>query len=272
MYFDYIGRNGSVELMIDIGNTHTVIGLFKHNALFKEWRIMSNLARTEDERWIILESFLTNASIEISEIKGVCISSVVPDQNMDYKRMIVKYLNLKPLFITHKLKLGMQIEISEPASIGADRICNAVAGKLKFGSPAIIIDFGTATTFDCINAQGNYVGGVICQGIESAAHILHLRAAKLPQIDLYFPEHVIGKNTEDSMRSGILYGSVEMISGLLNMIKNELGGHPKVIATGGLASSIAKKTVGIDAVDGNLNLEGMNYIYRLNFKGGIHEE
>jgi type III pantothenate kinase len=261
-----------MELMIDIGNTHTVVGLFKDSRLYRDWRMTSNMARTEDERWIVLESFFNKTSIAVADIKGVCISSVVPDQNIDYIRMIKKYLAIEPLFISHKLQLGMKIEIFEPALLGADRICNAVAGKIKYGVPIIILDLGTATTFDCVNSQGNYIGGIICQGIESAAAILHQKAAKLPKIDLYFPETIIGKNTEDSMRSGILYGSVEMICGLIGRIKKELGGKPKVIATGGLSHLVAEQTKAVDIVDTDLNLEGMHYIYQLNVKDDFHEK
>jgi type III pantothenate kinase len=261
-----------MELMIDIGNTHTVVGLFKNSKLYQDWRMTSKMVRTEDERWIVLEAFFKKASIAVNDIKGVCISSVVPDQNIDYIRMIRRYLSLEPVFINHKLQLGMNVEILEPALLGADRICNAVAGKLKYGMPVIVVDLGTATTFDCVNNQGNYIGGIICQGIESAATILHDKAAKLPKIDLYFPENIIGKNTEDSMRSGILYGSVELITGLVRLIKIELGREAKVIATGGLSHLIADKTKAVDFVDKYLNLEGMNYIYHLNMKENFHEK
>ena len=255
-----------MELMIDIGNTHTVMGVFNNKKLEHTWRVMSQIVRTEDERWVVLKALFKNASLHIEEITGVCISSVVPDQNIDFIRMIKKYLSIEPLLISNTLKLNLKINISEPALLGADRICNAVAGKLKYDLPLIIIDLGTATTFDCIDRQGDYVGGIICQGIENAAVILHQRAAKLPKIDLYFTDNIIGKNTEDSMRSGILYGSVEMIDGLVRRIKKELGQDAGVIATGGLSQLITKKTTVIDQVDKYLNLEGMNFIYHLNMK------
>jgi type III pantothenate kinase len=261
-----------MELMIDIGNTHTVIGVFRENVLEHNWRMMSHMTRTEDERWIVLEAFLKKASLTVGDVKGVCISSVVPDQNIHYIRMMNKYLDIEPLLIDHHLKLNLEIDISEPALLGADRICNAVAGKMKYTLPVIIVDLGTATTFDCIDINGNYIGGIICQGIESAAAILHHKAAKLPKIDLYFPQNVIGKNTEDSMRSGILFGSIEMINGLIRMVKKELGGNAKVIATGGLSQLIAEKTRVIDVVDRYLTLEGMNYIYHLNMKDSVHEK
>jgi type III pantothenate kinase len=182
--------------------------------------------------------------------------------------MVEKYLSLKPLFINPDLNLGLKILYQDPYSVGSDRICNAVAGKLKYGTPLIVLDFGTATTFDCITKSGDYLGGVICPGIESAATILHQKAAKLPKIELVFPPKVIGRNTEESMQSGIMHGVVEMIEGLVKRIKKELPGNPKVVATGGLSHRIAKRTKAIDVVDENLNLEGIYQIYKQNLSLG----
>jgi type III pantothenate kinase len=230
----------------------------------RNWRVTSQLSRTEDEIWVVIDSLFHVEKLDLEQIKGVCISSVVPELSRIYKRMIEKYLSLKPMFISPDLNLGLNILYQDPHSVGADRICNSVAGKGKYGSPLIVLDFGTATTFDCINHDGDYLGGVICPGIESAATILHRKAAKLPKIELRFPLHVIGKNTEESMQSGIMYGSVDLIEGLLRRIKVELSGNPKVVATGGLAHTIAKRTKAIDVVDENLNLEGIYQIYKQN--------
>jgi len=253
-----------MDLMIDIGNTQTVLGIFDNKQLLRNWRVTSQLARTEDEIWVVIDSLFHGEKLDVDHIKGVCISSVVPELSTIYKRMIEKYLSLKPMFISPDLNLGLKILYQDPHSVGSDRICNAVAGKRKYGSPLIVLDFGTATTFDCINENGDYLGGVICPGIDSAATILHRKAAKLPKIDLRFPPHVIGKNTEESMQSGIMFGSVELIEGLLRRIKKELIGNPKVVATGGLAHTIAKRTKAIDDVDENLNLEGIFQIYKQN--------
>jgi type III pantothenate kinase len=250
--------------MVDIGNTHTVLGIFDDNNLKRSWRVTSQLSRTEDEIWVVIDSLFSLDALNLNQIKGVCISSVVPELSRIYKRMVGKYLSLKPIFISPDLKLGLNILYQDPQSVGADRICNSVAGKRKYGSPLIVLDFGTATTFDCINQEGDYLGGVICPGIESAATILHRKAAKLPKIELIFPVQVIGKNTEESMQSGIMYGSVELIEGLLRKIKAELSGNPKVVATGGLAHTIAKRTKAIDVVDENLNIEGIFQIYKQN--------
>ncbi len=254
----------NLELMIDIGNTHTVIGLFQYDKLIYHWRMSGFAARTEDETWVILRSFFKDVNYEITQIQGACISSVVPDFTLTFNRMLKKYLDITPLHISQDLDLNMKILYEDPKAVGADRICNAVAGKKKYGFPLIILDFGTATTFDCINSDGNYLGGVICPGIESAASVLHHKAAKLPKIELNFPLSVIGRNTEESMQSGIMYGFVELINGLLDKIIDELGGKPKVIATGGLASVILEKTDRIDKIDDNLNLEGIFYIFKEN--------
>ncbi|TFH02378.1 MAG: type III pantothenate kinase [Calditrichales bacterium] len=257
-----------MELMVDIGNTNTVLGLFLHGSLDKFWRISSHCSKTEDEIWSVLDSLFKMDDFNSRLIKGVCISSVVPELSTIYRRMVEKYLLVKPMHISPDLNLGLDILYQDPYAVGADRICNAVAGKRKYGTPLIVLDFGTATTFDCINNNGDYLGGVICPGIESAASILHQKAAKLPKIEMVFPSRVIGRNTGESMQSGIMFGSIELIEGMIRRIKKELGGKPKVIATGGLAYMIAKRTKSIDLVDENLNLEGIYQIYRQNILTG----
>jgi len=253
-----------MDLMIDIGNTHTVIGLFENGKLRYDWRLSSTLQRTEDEKWAVLSSFFKDIDFDYKNINGIAISSVVPNNTIIYDRMIEKYFNKKAFHITSNLKLGMEILYENPNSVGADRICNAVAGKEKYGYPLIILDFGTATTFDCIDSNGNYIGGVICPGIESAASVLHHKAAKLPKIELEFPDNIIGTNTEESMQSGIMYGLVEMIEGLIKKISSEMKSKPKVIATGGLASVISSKTDSIKSIDLELNLAGIYNIYKKN--------
>jgi len=253
-----------MDLMIDIGNTHTVLGMYENDVLGKHWRVTSRYSRTEDETWVVVDSFLKLYKMESKIIEGVCISSVVPEQTRIYRRMVEKYLLCKPMHISPDLNLGLDILYQDPYAVGADRICNAVAGKKKYGAPLIVLDFGTATTFDCINANGDYLGGVICPGIESAASILHHKAAKLPKIELIFPPNVIGRNTEESMQSGIMHGSLELIEGMIRKIKSEIDGEPKVVATGGLAHTISKRTKAIDIVDENLILEGIYLLYKRN--------
>jgi type III pantothenate kinase len=254
-----------MELMIDIGNTHTVLGLFIDHNLYQNWRLSSHSARTEDEYWAVIESFFKALELDLLKIEGVCISSVVPELTLTYKRMVDKYLKLEPLLIDPDLDLGMKVLYQDPYSVGADRLCNAVAAKEKYGSPLIVLDFGTATTFDCINVEGNYLGGVICPGIESAASVLHQKAAKLPKIELMFPPQIIGRNTVESMQSGIMFGSVKLIEGILKEIKEQLGQNTKVVATGGLAQYISKWVPMIDHVEINLILEGIYSIYKRNY-------
>jgi type III pantothenate kinase len=253
-----------MQLMIDIGNTNIVLGLYNNEKLEHTWRQSSQYARTEDESWISLNSFFELGSVSSESLNGVAISSVVPELTLTYSRMIDKYVKIKPLLIGPDLDLGLKILYQDPYAVGADRICNAVAGKKKFGAPLIILDFGTATTFDCLDDSGDYLGGIICPGIESAATILHRKAAKLPKIDLRFPQNLIGRNTEESMQSGIMHGSVKLIEGLVDNIKNELGKNAKVVATGGMAYYIASETDHIDFVEEYLNIEGIYLIYLRN--------
>ena len=169
-----------MDLMIDIGNTNTVLGLYTSGKLQNVWRLGSKNSRTEDECWLAINSLFVLHKYDPHQIVGVVISSVVPEVTLLYQRMVKKYLNQEPLMINSDLDLGMKILYQDPYTVGADRICNAVAGKAKYGTPLIILDFGTATTFDCLNHDGDYLGGIICPGIESAAAVLHFKAAKLP--------------------------------------------------------------------------------------------
>jgi type III pantothenate kinase len=246
-----------MELMIDIGNTNVVLGIYNKEQLIHTWRMASQYARTEDECWISLNSFFALDKINPSDVTGVAISSVVPDLTLTYQWMVDKYIRTTPLIIGPDLDLGLRILYQDPHAVGADRICNAVAGKQRYGTPLIILDFGTATTFDCLNREGDYLGGIICPGIESAATILHRKAAKLPKIELRFPQQLIGRNTAESMQSGIMFGSVKLIEGLVDSIKEQLGQDTKVVATGGLANYIAQGTKCIGYVEEYLNIEGI---------------
>lgn len=251
-------------LAIDIGNTHTVIGLFKDKELLYRWRVASNLARTEDEVGPVLLFLFEKNGYKADDVSGVCISSVVPDLTPVYMLFSKKYFNISPLIINSQIKLGLKVKYHEPASVGADRLCNAVAGIEKYGKPLVIIDYGTATTFDCIDDKGDYLGGLISPGIDTSIKSLHLKAAKLPLVELTFPDHLIGRTTEESIQSGVLFGSIFMIEGLIKAIKKELGNKAKVVATGGLSKKIAKRTKLIDFVDSYLSLDGIASIYYMN--------
>ena len=248
-------------LAIDIGNTYTVLGVFDEKKLVSDWRLSSAIARTEDECWLNVKLFLENSNIKPSNITAVGISSVVPNLTDIFEAMARKYFNVEPLTVSADSKLGMKILYDDPSSVGADRLCNAVAGFEKYGGPLIIIDFGTATTYDVISKEGNYLGGIIAPGIETAAADLHRRAAKLPKIDLRFPSKVIGTDTIGSMQSGIVYGTVDAMEGMIQRIKEVVGNRAKVAVTGGFAKLIYERSRGIDYLEPSLVLEGIRLIY-----------
>ncbi|KAA3617157.1 MAG: type III pantothenate kinase [Calditrichaeota bacterium] len=251
-------------LVVDIGNTHTVFGLVVNSEIKIHWRITSSLARTEDEIGILLKDYFQHSNYNFSDVTGVCISSVVPDLSQAYVWMSQKYLGIDAMIINSDLDLGMNVKYRDPKTVGADRLCNAVAGIKNYGKPLIILDFGTATTFDCIDQSGDYIGGVIAPGIETSIGALHRRAAKLPLIELKIPEFNIGQTTEESIQVGILKGTIHSVEGIIKDIRSELGQSAKVIATGGLAKVIAKKTDIINEVVPFLSLEGIALIYNRN--------
>ncbi len=251
-------------LTFDIGNTHTVVGCFNGDELIAHWRITSEMARTEDELGVLLHYFFLQENLKFEDVKGVCISSVVPDLTVVYQYLSRRYLKKEPLLVDAFLDLGIQIKYRNPASVGADRICNAVAGIHKYGAPVLIVDFGTATTIDCIDNEGNYLGGIISPGIITSIEALHIKAAKLPRVSFKFPDQFIGQTTEESIQSGVFWGTVFMIEGLIDKIKKELVPKRRVIATGGLANKIINHTHCLDRVDPYLSLEGMALIYKRN--------
>ncbi len=248
-------------LAIDIGNTHTVFGIYKDGKLLQDWRVSSQIARTEDEVWLIVKFFCSDLNINVNEITGVGISSVVPNLTDIFVWMSQKHLNIEPVVISAELDLGIKILYDDPSAVGADRLCNAVAGFVKYGGPVIIVDFGTATTYDVVSEKGEYLGGVIAPGLETSAAELHRRAAKLPKIELHFPKDVIGRNTISSMQSGIMYGAVDAMEGMVRRIRNIVGQNAKVVATGGLAKVIIKYTNVIDFYEPSLVLDGIWIIY-----------
>ena len=248
-------------LAVDVGNTHTVLGIFRGSRLMADWRVASLTHRTADESWVTFRNFCAVSGIPPEEIKGVGISSVVPDLTGIYEAMARKYAHVEPVTISAELDLGIRVLYKDPASVGADRLCNAVAGYARYGGPLIIIDFGTATTFDVVSAQGDYLGGVITLGMESIASELHRRAAKLPKIELQFPTAVIGQDTSSSMQAGVMFGTVDTVEGMVRRIREELGVSVRVIATGGLSSVVAKHTAVIEACEPSLVLDGVRLIY-----------
>jgi len=248
-------------LAVDIGNTHTIIGIFSANQLTASWRMASSAHRTADESWLVIKSFCADAGIPTSSITGVGISSVVPDLTDIFITIAQKYLRAEPICVSAALDLGIKVLYKDPSTVGADRLCNAMAGFKKYGGPLIIIDFGTATTYDVVSKDGDYLGGIIALGLEAGAAELHRRAAKLPKIDLHFPKEVIGRETDSSMQSGIMFGAVDAVEGMVRRIRKELGTEAKVIATGGLSTVMAKHTKVIEACEPSLVLEGIRLVY-----------
>jgi len=249
-------------LAIDIGNTHTVVGVFDGDRLVTDWRMASMPVRTRDESWLIIKSFCADAGVNPDRLTGVCISSVVPDLTDVFEEMAERYLHVEPVTVSAALDLGFRVHYADPQAVGADRLCNAVAGYRKYGGPLIVIDLGTATTFDVVAANGDYLGGAIMLGLESAAAELHRRTAKLPKIELHFPSTVIGQDTTSSIQAGVMYGTVDALEGMIRRISAQLGATPKVIATGGLSAAIASHTPAIQACEPSLVLEGIRLIYR----------
>ncbi|MDH4069672.1 MAG: type III pantothenate kinase [Ignavibacteria bacterium] len=247
-------------LAIDIGNTHTVVGLFSGDTLAGHWRMSSAAHRTGDESWLTIRSFCLNNGIDPSKIRLVGISSVVPNLTEVFATIASRYVGVSPHIVGAGTIPGMNIRYHDPASVGADRLCNAVAGFTKYGGPLIIVDFGTATTFDIIDVQGDYLGGVICLGVESSAAELHRRAARLPKVELIFPESVVARDTVSSIQAGLMIGTVESVEGIVRRIREEIGHQAGVIATGGLAPVIAKHTDIIQAIEPSLVLEGIRLI------------
>ncbi len=249
-------------LVIDAGNTETVFGLFEDGRLISHCRLSSRQHRTPDEWWLFLEMWCLRQKYSTSAIEGVVISSVVPLLSDIFTKVSNEHLGLKPIVVDADLDTGLKILYDSPRTIGADRICNAVAGYKLYGGPLIIVDFGTAITFDVISEVGDYLGGAIALGLKAASQELHRIAAKLPGVELKFPDSVVGKTTEMSIKSGIMWGTVSLVDGMIRKIAEEMNWKKfRVIATGGVAHLIVDKIENIERVEPFLVLEGMRLIY-----------
>jgi type III pantothenate kinase len=253
-------------LVIDVGNTNTVLGIYEGPRLVDNWRIWTERDRTSDEYGILMRNLLSSRSIPLDKIEAVSISCVVPPMLNMLLELCEKYFHIRPLVIEVGIQLGMPILTDTPAEVGADRIVNAVAAYQKYGRSLIVVDFGTATTFDYISPQGEYMGGAIAPGLGIASEALFIRASKLPRVELKRPQRVVGKNTVQSMQAGIVFGYVGLTDEIVSRMKEEVGTHPKVIATGGLAPLIALESKTIEEVDEFLTLEGLRLLYELNRK------
>src|SRR5580700_4911080 len=261
-------------LVLDVGNTNTVLGVFEpkpgepggvhYGRLIAHWRVSTTKTQTVDEYGVLFRNLFAMHGLEVSSVQGTVISSVVPPLDSTLREVCERYFQIKPLFVEPGVKTGMPVHYDNPAEVGADRIVNSVAAFEKFGGPCIIVDFGTATTFDCVSAKGEYLGGVITPGIGISADALFSRTARLPRVDVRKPPRVLATNTVNSVQSGLYYGYLGLIDGILERLLAELGDNVTVVATGGLAVLMGGGSKYIREIDDLLTLEGLRIIYERN--------
>jgi type III pantothenate kinase len=247
-------------LVIDVGNTNTVLGVYRGEELLHYWRLMTERERTADEWGVLIRTLFHLGEIPNESVSGIVISSVVPPARPAMDEMSLRYFGVQAVFVDPTMDLGMPVRYIPPSDVGADRIVNGIAAYAAFGGPVIVVDFGTATTFDLISAQGEYMGGVIAPGIGISAEALFIRAARLPRVEIRPPARVIGDTTVSSMQSGLYWGYAGLVDGILRRMKKEAE-DPYVVSTGGLAELIFPACEEIDSVEKNLTLEGMRLIY-----------
>ncbi|MGA9797937.1 MAG: type III pantothenate kinase [Terriglobales bacterium] len=270
-------------LVLDVGNTNTVLGVFAkaahdggaesqhYDSMVANWRVATIATQTVDEYGVLFRNLFAMDKIEVKAVHGIIISSVVPPVDSTLRQVCERYFNTKPLFIEPGVKTGMPVLYDNPAEVGADRIVNSVAAFEKFGGPCIVVDFGTATTFDCVSAKGEYQGGVICPGIGISADALFEKTARLPRVSIRKPSRVIGSTTVGSLQSGLYYGYLGLVDGILERLLGEMGQETAVVATGGLAALIGKGSKYIKHVDDLLTLDGLRLIWERNTEAKSRE-
>ena len=250
-------------LVVDVGNTNTVLGMFEEKKLVADWRLATRRDATADEVGILVQGLLGSPR---PDVERAIVATVVPALQFPWKTALRKYLGVEALFVEPGIRTGMPILYENPQEVGADRIVNAVAAFEKYGGPCIVVDFGTATTFDVVNAAGEYEGGVITPGVMISAEALFSRAARLSRVEIRKPGAVVGKTTAESIQSGLFFGYLGLVDGLIDRIAAEIGGEPAVIATGGLAELLGKASSRIRSVDSHLTLEGLRILDERNRK------
>ncbi len=252
-------------LAIDVGNTQTVLGVYRGEELVWHWRMATRGERTADELALLFGGFLEQQGLSFSqEITGVVLASVVPDQTLAIREMVDRYFGFRPVVVEPGVKTGISIQTDNPKEVGADRIVNGLGAFAKYGGPCIVVDFGTATTYDCISEQGEYLGGAIAPGIQVSAGALFGATARLPRVEITVPRSPIGKNTVDSIRAGLLFGTAAEVDGMVERMQKELGGHVTVVATGGFAEFIVPLSQTIEHHEPWLTLEGLRLIFEKN--------
>jgi type III pantothenate kinase len=248
-------------LVVEVGNTNTKIGVFDGARLLVSWRLTSRREQTADEYGLFIETLLRTRGIQVQQIQGVAISNVVPPVQQTLEWMCEQYFGITPFSVEPGVNTTIPMAVDNPREVGPDRIVKSIAAEAIYGAPLIVIDFGTATTFDCVNAAGEFIGGAIAPGITTAADALVSRAARLYRVELVRPKEAIGRNTVTNIQSGVVYGYAGLVDGIVVRMKMEMGGEPKVIATGGLAPLIANVATSIQEVNEHLTLEGLRLLY-----------
>ena len=261
---EHFRESSFMLLCIDVGNTNITLGLYEGETLGPRWRLATDHERMPDEFILQLLGLLAHSGIDRENVDGAAIASVVPTLTGRWVRVCRRGLNLDPLVVDGTVETGVRILYDEPGSVGADRVVDAVAAYRLYGGPACVVDFGTATTFDAISPDGDYLGGAIAPGIGIAAHALFQRAAMLPRVELARPPSAIGRNTPHSMQSGLLFGYVSLVEGMVARFREELGPDTKVIGTGGLAEVIARETEVLEILAPWLTLDGLRMVYEMN--------